>query len=65
MPDHTVEIAQLKAKLAAGAKRVRTDGVEVEYDLDMIRQRLSELERANDSTRLARPPWARVDLSNQ
>lgn len=63
MPDYSVEIAAIEAQLSEGAKRVRTDGVEVEYDIAALERRLAYLRRMNDDTVLVRPRIATVDLS--
>lgn len=55
------QIAQLESILDAGASRVTTDGVTVQYDLEEIRRRLAKLQNELDQTK--RPRLASIDLS--
>lgn len=62
MPNHSTEIARIRAILREGASTVTTDGTTVTYDLAALRRELRQLEAEDDTTRGRRPVAASINL---
>ena len=62
MPDHSAEIANIRAILNEGVTETVRDGITVKWDHDRLRRRLRELEAADDTHRGRRPVASSINL---
>ncbi len=62
MADNSARIAEIRAKLRAGASRVSTDGVDVSYDFDALQAELRRLELEDDALQSVRPVASSIYL---
>lgn len=63
MPDHSTEIANIRAILNEGVTETVRDGMTVKWDHEQLRRRLRELEAADDKNRGRRPVASSINLS--
>lgn len=62
MPDNSKRIAEIREILQAGATQVQTDGTNVVFDLNQLRQELRQLEASDPLTKGRRPVASSIKL---
>lgn len=67
MADYSTEIAHLEKVINAAMRRVSTDGLSTDFDLEAARKRLAALRKLDDAQRaagLVRPTVTRIRLDS-